>query len=920
MQSSKRVFIIALAVCLLLGVAGSVMAGELSDISGHWANNQINSWLNQGLVFGYPDGTFKPDKEMSRAEFVALVNRSFKIQNSNETNSFTDVKTGDWFSKDVEAARVAGYISGYEDNTFRPDRNISRQEVAVIVTRLLKLDTAGDLTELDKFADRSSIPSWSQAGLNAAVKNGIINGYPDKTVQPFKAITRAEAIVCLNAAIAKGSTTVEKSGIEGKVTYKGSAVKDAAVKLFDKDGFQVIKQTTTDAKGLYKLEVDPGVYDLTATTDKTVGYASDVSAAADKITAQDLTLEDGAIITGRLNNKNNNAAANVEIMFTTNPTFVATTNSSGQYKLVVLPDRQYAVRAMNPSNGEVEVIDDNVTVGSAGQTQTMSTMRASFATTSSGGGGGGGGGGSSQAVLTTVNDINKTTVEVSFNQALSGVQASDFTFSPSLNVVSAVFKNDAKQVVVLTLAERTLDTDYKLYYKGTDTGFIIKVVGINITEPVGSTPVPINMGNHPAEVTLTASVGGQSIPLVIDLPTLVSPTVAINPVTIDPGLIPADSLALDIVISGLGDKEVILTLPVPAGLTDPGAFHWNGEVWDYRESTISGGKISFATNLSPVMISNRVKKPVLKIESVTQNSVEMSWTTTVVNPKGFDLYRDGAKINAAMLDGTARGYNDTGLTPGKTYAYTIVVYNAQKCQSPKADTVTATTLADQGENAAFDSWLNTIKSQILLLGAASGNLTIDLGSATEPTTVTITNDSLKTKSLSDLLMSVIDKMVSRNYDNVVITLQGKITEINVSGKPLNEYIADKLAGKPHSAAAIEYFTKLDEASFNALKTALKNDAASYNELSATVREVISFSTEVNIPAMEIKGLTLNKVTFANNHGTIDVLPGDTISINQFKTALGINSSITLGSLSGSVVTLEFKGASGTVYDYEFNLN
>ncbi|ACV64678.1 S-layer domain protein [Desulfofarcimen acetoxidans DSM 771] len=397
MKYYNKLLITTVTVCLIFGLAGAALAADLTDITNHWANNQIKSWVEQGLASGYPDGTFKPDKEISRAEFVVLVNKAFNINSSNETNVFNDVKANDWFSKDVAAARAAAYIAGYEDNTFKPDQKISRQEVAAIVTRLLKLDTAGDLTELDKFTDSKSIPSWSQAGLNAVVKKGIIKGYPDQTVQPFKAITRAEAIVCLSAAKGEEKTppvVTVKPAIEGKVTYKGSAVKGAAIKLFNKDGYQVIKKTTTDAQGAYKLEADPGVYDLTATTDKTVAYASDVTVAADTITSNELVLEDAAIVTGKLNDKNNKAAANIEIMFTTNPTFVATTDQNGEYTLVLLSGRKYTIRAINPNNHTAEVIRENVDIGSSAQKQTMSSLSVSFATASSGGGGGGGGGGS----------------------------------------------------------------------------------------------------------------------------------------------------------------------------------------------------------------------------------------------------------------------------------------------------------------------------------------------------------------------------------------------------------------------------------------------------------------------------------------------------------------------------------------------
>ena len=400
MKYFKKLFLTALTICLIFGLANVSFAASISDLSDHWAKNQIGNWVDQGLASGYPDGTFKPDNEISRAEFVSLVNRSFSIQNSNEKCSFTDAKAEDWFYKDVAAAQIAGYIAGYEDKTFKPDQQISRQEVALIITRLLKLDTTGELTVLDKFADGESIPAWSQASLNAIVEKGIINGYPDETVKPFKAITRAEAIVCLNTAMNKRLPVADpvpvvtvKSGIEGKTSYNGNAVQGVTIKLFNKDGYQVIKETITDAEGTFKFETDPGVYDLTATTDKAVAYASEITVNQDKLVSQELALADATIVSGKLNGTNNKAVADVKIMFTTNPTFVTTTDKNGEYTLVLLPERKYTIRTVNPTNSKVEVLKENVDVGGSSQQQSISSLTASFNTGSSEQAGGGGGGG-----------------------------------------------------------------------------------------------------------------------------------------------------------------------------------------------------------------------------------------------------------------------------------------------------------------------------------------------------------------------------------------------------------------------------------------------------------------------------------------------------------------------------------------------
>ena len=145
-----------LAICLLLGLSGLAYAAGFSDIKGHWAENQINKWAGKGLAAGYQYGTFRPDNEVTRAEFVALTNRAFGIAKTGAETYFTDVEPGKWYYEDVAAAKTAGYIAGYPDGTFGPDQTITRQEVASILARLLKLEPSTE--GIASFAeDRKSV-------------------------------------------------------------------------------------------------------------------------------------------------------------------------------------------------------------------------------------------------------------------------------------------------------------------------------------------------------------------------------------------------------------------------------------------------------------------------------------------------------------------------------------------------------------------------------------------------------------------------------------------------------------------------------------------------------------------------------------------------------------------------------------------
>ncbi len=182
MYKSKRLTGLVLVMFMLTMVLGATpgLAGAAttpSDIMGHWAQPEIQKMLDQGNASGYPDGSYRPDFTITRAEFMSMVNRTFGFTNTVPI-SFTDVQPGDWFYNDVAIAAAHKYVAGYEDNTMRPNSQITRQEMAVIVAQLYQMDMT-DMQVLFRFTDQGSIPFWSRGALAAMVKGGYFNGFPD---------------------------------------------------------------------------------------------------------------------------------------------------------------------------------------------------------------------------------------------------------------------------------------------------------------------------------------------------------------------------------------------------------------------------------------------------------------------------------------------------------------------------------------------------------------------------------------------------------------------------------------------------------------------------------------------------------------------------------------------------------------------
>lgn len=387
-MGKKTLLVALLTMCLLLAYTSLAFGAAFSDVQGNWAETQIKKWAEKGLVGGYLDGTFKPNNEVTRAEFVALVNRAFGITNAGAEANFTDVQEGQWCYQDVAAAKAAGYIAGYTDGSFRPNQTITRQEVASILVRLMDLEQTTE--GLEQFNDAGQIPAWSRGAIGAIVKAGLMVGYTDGTFQAVRSITRAEAVVTLDRALDYKAGPVVITAIEGTVTLDGKAVDGATVRVFEAGGYKVLKETTSDSNGKYKVELETGTYDLTAATESEVAYASGVKVTAAKASVTDLSLEAAAVISGVLEDKSGKAVKNTTILFTTNPTFVTETNTRGEYTVPVLPNREYTVRAYDPGEEEAEpeVVEESLEVGSAGA-HDIGALQAPFSVGVSFGGGGG---------------------------------------------------------------------------------------------------------------------------------------------------------------------------------------------------------------------------------------------------------------------------------------------------------------------------------------------------------------------------------------------------------------------------------------------------------------------------------------------------------------------------------------------------
>lgn len=171
-----------------------------ADTEQHWAQSAIAQAYAQGIVSGYGNGNYAPDQTVTRAEFTRLAAAGLNLPAAEQELTFADNdQIADWAVQSVKNAVAAGVISGYEDNTFAPGKNLSRAELAVMVVKALGL-SAEDAPEL-QFDDAADIPEFAKPYVAVAAENGLVHGVGNNTFAPSKAVTRAEAAtIILRAA------------------------------------------------------------------------------------------------------------------------------------------------------------------------------------------------------------------------------------------------------------------------------------------------------------------------------------------------------------------------------------------------------------------------------------------------------------------------------------------------------------------------------------------------------------------------------------------------------------------------------------------------------------------------------------------------------------------------------------------------
>ncbi len=226
MKKSIRAILLSFLITAMLSTYVSAKV-ELNDIKGHWAEEEIKQLVEENIIKGYTDKTFRPDKEITRAEFVKLIVTAFEIKPTKYYLSGSEfyediiVKNENgilrehWAYIEINNATIQSIVQGTKAGQFSPDDTLTREQMAVIVHNLIYGETPFSLQEVSEhvlpalyiaknYKDYEKISDWAKTSINMLTLLQITEGYNDE-FQPKKGTTRAEAAAIITRLLSATS-------------------------------------------------------------------------------------------------------------------------------------------------------------------------------------------------------------------------------------------------------------------------------------------------------------------------------------------------------------------------------------------------------------------------------------------------------------------------------------------------------------------------------------------------------------------------------------------------------------------------------------------------------------------------------------------------------------------------------------------
>ncbi|MEB3182041.1 MAG: S-layer homology domain-containing protein [Nostocaceae cyanobacterium] len=203
------------AAFLALGITGGTLAPLLtpgpsfaqtrfSDVSSnYWAAEFIQELSRRDIIAGFPDGTFRPDEAVTRAQFAAMIRKAFQKPKKRDAIRFVDVPATYWAFSAIEEAYTTGFLAGYPGGRFQPEQNIPREQVLTSLGNGLEYTASANVeTILQYYNDASQISGFARAPIAAATEKQMVVNYPNvKFLNPTQIATRAQVAAFIYQAL-----------------------------------------------------------------------------------------------------------------------------------------------------------------------------------------------------------------------------------------------------------------------------------------------------------------------------------------------------------------------------------------------------------------------------------------------------------------------------------------------------------------------------------------------------------------------------------------------------------------------------------------------------------------------------------------------------------------------------------------------
>jgi HEAT repeat protein len=182
---------------------------RFSDVNdSYWASQYVRSLTSANIVSGFPDGTFQPEAQMTRAQFASILSGGFPQSSVRQPMVFKDVPQAHWAAGAIANAYTRGFLRGYPDGSFGPEKPITRLEVLLALSNGLGVaqPTGNSEQLLNAFDDRSAIPDWARGAIAAATQSQFVVNYPNvRQLNPSRNASRAEIVaIAHQALVSKG--------------------------------------------------------------------------------------------------------------------------------------------------------------------------------------------------------------------------------------------------------------------------------------------------------------------------------------------------------------------------------------------------------------------------------------------------------------------------------------------------------------------------------------------------------------------------------------------------------------------------------------------------------------------------------------------------------------------------------------------